>query len=108
MKIKYSYHEDLLKRLKNPKYAMGYLNEAFRDADRRVFLLALRDVVGAYGGMSHFSRQTKIPRISLYRMLSEKGNPEIKNVDTMLKPMGLCLVVAPLHRSDASHLRQAA
>ncbi len=108
MKRKFSYHEDLMERLKKPKYAVSYLNEAFQDEDRRVFLLALRDVVEARGGMSQFARRAKIPRISLYRILSREGNPEIKSLDNLLKPMGLCLRVASVNQLESTHLRRAA
>ncbi len=105
MRKKYGYREDLIKRLKNPKYATQYLNAALGDSDRHVFLLALRDVVEAHGGMSNFSRRAKIPRISLYRMLSKSGNPEIKSLENILKPMGLGLIVTDL---ESINLRKAA
>jgi DNA-binding phage protein len=42
------YHENLLERLQDPKFAAAYLNEAVLDEDQRVFLLALKDVIEAY------------------------------------------------------------
>ena len=39
------YHENLMKRLQDPKFAIAYLNEAVADEDQRVFLLALKDVI---------------------------------------------------------------
>ena len=60
----------LIDSLKNPKEAEGYLNAALDDDDPRLFLLALRDVAEAHGGMSKIARTCKLNRESLYRMLS--------------------------------------
>ena len=94
MKKKPSYHADLLKRLKNPRYATLYLNEAVLDEDSRVFLLALHDVVKAHGSMTKLSRRTKISREHIYRILSKKGNPELKTLQTLLGALGLRISIA--------------
>lgn len=88
-----SYHDDLIARLKNPKYAIGYLKATLEDPSPRVFLLALKDVIEAAGGITKFSRQSKIPRITLYRILSKKGNPEIDTLSRLLHGLGLKLTV---------------
>ena len=105
MRARKNYHDDLMRDLKDPKVAVGYLNAAFEDHDRRVFLLALRDVAQAWGGMTRLSRAAKIPRISLYKALSKEGNPEIHTVDNLLRAFGLRFVVAP---DDPKLLRRAA
>ena len=51
-----SYHESLLESLKNPDEAPQYLNACLEDDDARVFLLALRDVAEARGGIRALSR----------------------------------------------------
>jgi len=38
------YKEALIERLKEPEEAIAYLNAALKDEDRRVFLLALKDI----------------------------------------------------------------
>ena len=97
MKRKPTYHSDLMRDLKDPKTAIGYLNAALEDSDRRVFLLALRHVAEAWGGMTKISRATKIPRITLYKILSKQGNPEIQNLDNLLKAFKMRLLIAPIH-----------
>ena len=87
------YKTDLFERLKNPIFAQGYLNVALEDEDRSVFLLALSDVVEAYGGMSKVARAAKISREHIYRMLSEKGNPELKTLKNLLNALGLKLAI---------------
>ncbi len=94
MKKKPSYHQDLLDRLKDPRYAVGFLNAALEDDDRRVFLLALRDVAEAHGGMTRLARLTKISREHIYRMLSKGGNPEWGTLRTLLDAVGFKLKIA--------------
>jgi probable addiction module antidote protein len=87
------FRDYLLENLKDPKEAVAYLNAALEDDDRRVFLLALRDVADAWGGMKKLSTKTKLNREGLYRTLSEKGNPELASLTAMLESMGLRLAV---------------
>jgi DNA-binding phage protein len=51
-----SYHESLMESLKDPDEAAQYLNACLEDDDARVFLLALRDVAEARGGIRALSR----------------------------------------------------
>lgn len=95
MKKQPTYHSDLMRDLADHKAAVEYLNAAFEDKDYNVFLLALRDVAEAWGGMSKLSRKSKIPRISLYKMLSKRGNPEIHSLHLLLRSLGMRLAVLP-------------
>jgi probable addiction module antidote protein len=90
-----SYQEDLIESLKDPREAAAYLNAAMEEDDRAVFLLALRNVAEAHGGMSSVAEKARLNRENLYRMLSDKGNPEIKSVLCLLQSMGLRLSVEP-------------
>jgi probable addiction module antidote protein len=104
-----TYQEDLVEALKDPREAAAYLNAAMEDGDRTLFLLALRNVAEAHGGMAAVSAKAKLNRESLYRMLSEKGNPEIKSIFTLLHSMGLKLSIEPKTRSTrSSKVRKAA
>lgn len=108
MKKKPTYHGDLIMRLKNKRYALGYLNVAYQDSDKRVFLLALRNVAEAWGGMTALSRRAKIPRVSLYRMLSKQGNPEIQSIGNALKALGFRFTVVPDRPLHMPRLKHAA
>jgi DNA-binding phage protein len=44
-----NYNEFLNDRLKDPKLAMAYLNEALQDENQNVFLIVLKDVLEAQG-----------------------------------------------------------
>lgn len=90
-----SYQEDLIEALKDPAEAAAYLNAAIEDGDREVFLLALRNVAQAHGGMTSVANKAHLNRESLYRMLSKKGNPEIKSIFTVLHAVGLKLTIQP-------------
>lgn len=90
-----SYQEDLIEALKDPREAAVYLNTAIEDGDKDVFLLAMRNVALAHGGMSKIAKKARINRESLYRMLSRKGNPELKSVFNLLHVVGLKMSVEP-------------
>jgi probable addiction module antidote protein len=88
-----SYRERLLESLKNTEDAVHYLNACLEDDDRRVFLMALRDVADAHGGIRSLSRDTRLNRESLYRMLSKAGNPSLDSLAAVLQACGLRLTV---------------
>lgn len=93
-----TYQEDLIEALKDPREAAAYLNVAMEEGNRELFLLALRNVAEARGGMTALSRKSKLNRESLYRMLSKNGNPEIRSILTLLHAMGMKLSVEPQTR----------
>ena len=104
-----TYQEDLIESLKDPREAAAYLNAAIEDGDRALFLLALRNVAEAHGGMSAVSQKAQLNRESLYRMLSKKGNPEIKSIFTLLESMGLKLTIEPSKKvTRTSKIKKAA
>src|SRR5262245_15674201 len=88
-----SYRESLLESLKNPDEAAEYLNACLEDDDPRVFLLALRDVADARGGLRDRSRSARLNRGSLYRMLCSSGNPSLDSLAAVLNACGLRLAV---------------
>jgi len=94
-----TYQEDLIEALKDPREAAAYLNAAMEEEDRSVFLLALRNVAAAHGGMASVAGKARLNRENLYRMLSEQGNPEIRSVLRLLQSMGLKLSVEPRGKS---------
>lgn len=104
-----TYQEDLIETLKNQREAAAYLNAAMEEGDRALFLLALRNVAEAHGGMAAVSEKAKLNRESMYRMLSKNGNPEIKSILTLLHSMGLKLSIEPkLRPTKSSKIKKAA
>ena len=88
-----SYRDALLESLRNPDEAAHYLNACLEDEDPGVFLLALRDVADAHGGIRVVSRDARMNRESLYRTLSKSGNPSLDSLAALLKACGLRLGV---------------
>ena len=88
-----SYHDSLTESLKDPKEAGAYLNASLEENDPELFLLALRNVAEAQGGLSKFAKKAKLNRESLYRMLSEEGNPQLDSLSQLLDVMGFRLAV---------------
>jgi probable addiction module antidote protein len=104
-----TYQEDLVEALKNPREAAAYLSAAMEEGDQALFLLALRNVAEAHGGMAAVSEKTQLNRESMYRMLSSKGNPGIKNILTLLHSMGLKLTIEPRTKpTRSSKVKKAA
>lgn len=79
--------------LREPEEAAEYLNTALKDEDPRVFLMALRDVSEAHGGIGAVAKNARLNRENLYRMLSRAGNPSLKNLAAVLRALGLRLSV---------------
>lgn len=98
MKHERDYTVGLYKSLRDPKEAALYLNAALEDGDPALFLLALSDVTKANGGIGKFSKKCGLNRVSMYRMLSRRGNPALLGVEHLLNAMGLRFVVAPRGR----------
>ena len=86
------YHDGLIKDLANPEEAAAYLNAALEDGSQEVFLMALRDIADARG-MAQLSKKAHLNRVSLYRMLSGKGNPQLSSLAIVLENVGLRLAV---------------
>ena len=88
-----SYRESLLKSLTDPAEAEAYLNAAIEDSPE-AFLKALRNVAQA-NQMASIAKQSGVTRESLYRSLSEQGNPTFATLSSVLKALGLTLRIAP-------------
>lgn len=86
------YRDQLLKRLKDPARAAGYLTACLEEGDE-VFLIGLRDVVDAQGGMAHLAEATGLNRETLYRTLSDNGNPRLSSLSLIIEALGLRLSI---------------
>ena len=93
MRLK-NYREDLLERLKNPDYAAEYLAQVLAEKDRAAFLVALKYVVEATGGMSVMAKRVGLKRPSLYKVFSKRGNPTLETLQAILEALGLRVTVA--------------
>jgi probable addiction module antidote protein len=88
-------HEDwLFRELRDAEFAAEYLNAALAEGDQAAFMLALRDVARARGGISLIARHSQMNRVALSRALSMKGNPELRSLSRILDASGLRFVIA--------------
>ena len=93
-----SYDDLLMEMLKDEERALAYLNAALEEQDPRVFLIALRNVTQAQGGVATLAARSGLNRESLYRALSEKGNPSVQTLAAVLGALGARLGVAGIRR----------
>jgi probable addiction module antidote protein len=86
-----------LAKLADPTDAKAYLEmaleELHREGDREGFLLALRDVAEAQGGLKTLMDRTDLKPTGLYKALSESGNPTLATLDKILGGLGFRLSI---------------
>ncbi len=76
----------------------AYLDAILAEGDPRLVPVALRTIAGAVGGMAALAERTGLSRETLYRTLSEKGNPRLDTLATILEAFGLRIAVAPARK----------
>jgi probable addiction module antidote protein len=86
----------------------SYIQAMLEDGDIRAVPVALRTVVDAVGGMATLAEKTGLSRETLYRTLSDKGNPRLDTLAAILAAFGLRLTVQPLKKSRAGSSRSRA
>lgn len=82
----------------DPEFAAAYLDAVLEDGDQQEFLLALRRLSEARGGVQTLAARARLNPTSLYRTLSPRGNPELKSMRALLRALGLRLSVEPIRR----------
>ena len=86
------YREVLMTNLADPSEAEGYLNAVLEEYPEG-FLKALRNVAQARQ-MAKVAQDAGVQRESLYRMLSEDGNPTLETLTAVLKALGLRISIS--------------
>lgn len=91
------YQDFLIEELKDHDEAVAYLNAALEESlkgdeeSKHLFLLALRNVAEAQGGIGNLAKKAKVGRESLYKTLSESGNPKWYTLVSLVIALGLNL-----------------
>ena len=94
-------HEEWLhEQLKDPVFAAEYLSTAAAD-EPVVYLAALRNVAESRG-MAKIARAAGLPRESLYRALSPRGNPRLSTLTAIMSAVGMKLAAEPVRRKAAA------
>lgn len=99
-KIRVTHNEHL----RDLDVAAEYLNEAIDDGDPAVILMALRNLAEAQeDGIAGLAHRSELGRESMYKMLSNKGNPKLSSFTKVVHGLGLKLKV----EKDGEVLRSA-
>jgi probable addiction module antidote protein len=91
------YQDFLIEHLKDHDEAVAYLNAALEESlkgnedSRQLFLIALRNVADAQGGLGALAKKAHVGRESLYKTLSGTGNPKWHTIVSLCVAMGLNL-----------------
>jgi probable addiction module antidote protein len=97
-----SYEAFLREELRDPELAAAYLTVALTEGSTEEFLLALRSVTEAHGGVGAVAEAADLNRQTLYRTLSGQGNPTITTLRSVLRVLGLELAFAPVTTTATS------
>lgn len=92
---------DAAKFLDTEEDIVAYLDAVMEEGDLSFLCKALGDVARSWG-MTEIAKKTGMSRESLYKALSEKGNPSLSTVAAVLEAMGLRLSVAPREQTHAA------
>lgn len=90
-----SYDSSLTQALTDPQEAAAYIDAVMELEDPAVLSLALREVANAHG-MAEVARRAELGEKTLFRSLSENGNPTLATLQKVLHAVGLRLSVQPV------------
>lgn len=83
-------HDSYMKKaLANREEAAAYVNAAAEEGELEFLLVAIRRVVTANGGMGALAKAAKLSRTTLYKTLSQTGNPEFATLEKILAVYGI-------------------
>ncbi|MGK7959768.1 addiction module antidote protein [Crocosphaera sp.] len=82
--------------LQDPEYVALYLNDTLNEGSPEEFYLALRNVIKANQGMSQIAAETELGRESLYKALSDSGNPQFSTINKIISALGLQISIEPV------------
>jgi len=87
----------LMESLRDPEDARVFLSvileEYGDDGDTEAFLLALKDVVDAQGGIDIIAQRTRLSQQDIYDFFANKDNPRFDILESILQALGFRLLV---------------
>lgn len=89
---------DVTEFLDSEEAIFAYIEAAFEDGDPALIKKALGDVARARG-MTSIARDAGVTRETLYKALSENGDPRMSTLMGVLKALGVKLTASPAHAS---------
>jgi probable addiction module antidote protein len=91
-------HEVFMEELSKSKQKREiYLKVAIEDYEEthelHFFLMALRNIAIAGGGIAEIAKKTKLNRQTIYKALSPNGNPSFHLVEVILNSLGMKIAI---------------
>ena len=109
MKQKFRNFDDLLEEyLQNPDFALCFLNQALADDDINAFKKSLKDIIKIHGNISAIAKKANVSRGTLYKLMSDKGQPEIGTVLKVFHALGYDVTVTQRQPSQKKSYRSLA
>jgi probable addiction module antidote protein len=93
--------------LRTEKDIADFLEAVLEDGEPRSLPRALRAVADSMGGIGKLAERTGLSRETLYRTLSERGNPRYDTLFNILTAFGLRVSVVPTRAASRNHRRAA-
>jgi probable addiction module antidote protein len=93
------YQEFVMKHLVDHDESVAYLNAALEESlkgdeeSQLLFLIALRNVIEARGGVGVLAKKANVGRESLYKTLSGEVNPKWQTLIKLFNAMGLKFIL---------------
>jgi probable addiction module antidote protein len=97
--------ETFEKDLQDPEFIKGYLEESLQDG-MPTFLMALRNVVQGSKGMTEVASSTELSRESLYKTLSETGNPQFDTINKIITSLGFRISLIPFEPKKKKYMHE--
>ena len=86
---------DAAEHLNSDEEMAAYLEAALEEGEPSLVAAALGDIARARG-MTQLARETGLGRESLYKALSQSGNPEFSTILKVIEALGLRLHASPM------------
>lgn len=86
-------HFDISEHLNTPEDIRAFLQEVAATGDESDFIHALNIAARAMG-MTEVAKKAGVTRASLYKSLSEGGNPKFSTISKVTKALGCKLAIA--------------
>ncbi len=92
------FNDYLSEKLKNAEYARGFIEASLQEyvefRDKEAFLGSIKHVAEVHGGIQSLSRKIGVSRSALYKIFSEKGNPTLDTLYSILEALGFTIKIA--------------
>lgn len=79
--------------LQDDDFAAEFLSQALEEDNFTSFLMSLKDLIRARGSITSIAQKAQISRSTIYKLFSEKSNPELRTILSLLHTIGYDLRV---------------